>query len=374
MTELKKLFKYSVVGTTGTIIDLLGLFILVEFFEFEVLLSATISFILAATNNFIWNKKWTFYNKNKNYHHQYVKFLLVSVIGLIFTLILMYTLHKVIGIWYMYAKIMTSIVVLYWNYFGNKVWTFKPTIAKIQPTKYLYEYSIVIPAYNEKDRIISTIKSICDYLQSYKKSAEIIIVDDGSIDDTTKIVKEFSEKEKLHINVIKLEQNMGKGYAVKIGVINSVGKYILFMDADNSTKIEELEKFEQYKNSHSIIIGSRKIAGSNISNKQPFYRRFISKIGSNLSSVLIKDVKDTQCGFKLFKNEIAKFIFEKQKINRFGFDLEILAIAQHYEFDILELPVNWSDDRKSKLRPFKDTFLTLKEFILIQYNLLLEKY
>lgn len=374
MTELKKLFKYSIVGASGTIIDLFGLFILVHFFQFEVLVATTISFILAATNNFIWNKKWTFKNKSRSYHHQYIKFLLVSIVGLIFTLILMYGLHEVLDIWYMYAKVITSLVVLYWNYFGNKIWTFKPAVAKIEDENYIYEYSIIIPAYNEQDRILYTIKSIVDYIQKYQKSAEIIVVDDGSSDNTTKVVKEFSERKKFYINVIKLEKNMGKGYAVKTGVINSVGKYILFMDADNSTKIEELYKFEHHKNIYPIIIGSRKMLGSNISTKQPFHRRIISQIGSKLSSFLIKDIKDTQCGFKLIKSDVAKFIFNKQKIKRFGFDLEVLAIAQHYEFAILELPINWSDDRKSKLRPFRDAFLTLKEFILIQYNLLLEKY
>ena len=278
------------------------------------------------------------------------------------------------GIWYIIAKLMTSAIVLYWNYWGNKNWTFKESEKIPNDNEYKFEFSIIIPAYNEDKRIISTLHSIKKYCEQFSKSTEIIVVDDGSTDKTSEVVKNFSEKESFQIKNIILKKNMGKGYAIKIGIKNSSGKYILFTDADNSTPIEELNRLSQFIEKNDIVIGSRKMTNSVINEKQPKHRKIISKIGSKLSSFLIKDIKDTQCGFKLMKSHIAKFIFDRQKIHRFGFDLELLAIAQHYELSIIEIPVQWSDNSSSKFRPFRDTMVTLKEFLYIQYNLLRKKY
>jgi putative flippase GtrA len=124
------LFKYSVVGASGTIIDLLFLYILVDILSFDVIYAAIISFILAATNNFIFNKGWTFKNTTNSdlYHIKYLKFMIISIIGLLFTVTLMFFINKVLMIWYISAKIVTSIVVLLWNYYANKNWTFKVRI------------------------------------------------------------------------------------------------------------------------------------------------------------------------------------------------------------------------------------------------------
>ncbi len=374
MKEIKRMIRYCVVGTTGTIIDLVFLFVLVEYLGFGVIWGATISFILAATNNFIWNKLWTFGNKSKAYHHQYLKFLIISLVGLGITLLLMYFLHIVAGLWYILAKIITSLLVLYWNYWGNKRWTFKIFEKKeFLEVKYDFDYSIVIPAYNEGDRILRTLASIDNFFKSFGHKCEVIVVNDGSRDDTSKKVSDFKFNTAV-LKKIDVIPNQGKGNAVKLGIENSRGRYILFTDADSSTPIEELLNLQKYIGEFDVVIGSRKLKESVIELKQPLYRKIISRAGSILSSTLIKDIKDTQCGFKLMKSQVAKEIFGKQQIKRFGFDLEFLAVSQFYDYKILEVPIRWKDDRASSLRPVRDTLLTLRDFLFIQYNFLRNKY
>lgn len=378
MVEIMRVFKYAIVGITGTLIDVVALFILVQFFHFSVLSAVTISFVLAATNNFIWNKFWTFNNRNANYHHQYLKFLIVSIIGLMITLLFMFIFHIIAGIWYIFAKLITSLLVLYWNYWGNKNWTFRPAEKEIFEKEFFFDYSIIIPAYNEEKRIVKNLESIVKFLEVFPHKCEIIVIDDGSKDKTIEIVNNFAKKisktNDPKIKVVEQRKNHGKGYAVKVGVEHATGKYILFTDADGSTPINELEKMAKYIGDYDLVIGSRKMMDSVLEKTQPFYRRMISKIGAVFSKIIINNIKDTQCGFKLMKNEAAKFIFEKQKIKRFGFDLEILAIAQHYDFKIIEIPVTWSDDKQSKFRPIRDTIITFRDFIVIQYNFLTNKY
>ena len=132
-------------------------------------------------NNFFLNKTWTFNNKSKNYRKLYIKFLIISVIGLILTNICMYVLVYTVGIWYIFAKLMTSVIVLTWNFLGNKYWTFKLTERFIDILQnYKYDVSIVIPAFNEENRIKNTLLNIQDYLVNKDFTAEIIVVDDGS--------------------------------------------------------------------------------------------------------------------------------------------------------------------------------------------------
>ncbi|MFA7252428.1 MAG: glycosyltransferase [Candidatus Paceibacterota bacterium] len=374
MREFQRMIRYGLVGVTGTLIDLAFLFILVEYFHLQVILAATISFILAATNNFVWNKIWTFNNKNKAYHHQYLKFLIISFIGLNITLLLMSLLHLILGLWYILAKIITSLLVLYWNYWGNKHWTFKVFAKKEFPeVRYDFDYTIVIPAYNEENRITKTLGLTDNFLRYFNSRCEIIVVNDGSNDNTSKIIDEITLSYAT-FKKIDLKKNQGKGSAIKIGIENSSGKYILFMDADGSTPIEELINLNKYFDEYDVVIGSRKLKSSVVELRQPLYRKIISKVGAILSSTLIRDIKDTQCGFKLIKSQVAKEIFSKQQIKRFGFDLEFLAISQFYDYKIIEVPIRWKNDRISSLRPVRDTLLTLWDFILIQYNFLRNKY
>jgi len=364
--------KYCIVGATGTFVDLFFLYVLVEYANLPVLTSTTISFILAVINNFVLNKIWTFQNKSKNYRKLFIKFLIVSVIGLGLTVACMYIFVHILFIWYMLAKIITSIVVLTWNFFGNKMWTFRlrEKIVAI-PENFTFDYSIVIPAYNEANRIKNTLLLTDNYIKEKNLNAEIIVVDDGSKDSTVKIVESLIPKIK-NLRIETYGKNKGKGFAVKTGVFASKGKHILFTDADNSTPIEELETLKKAMDSSNanIAIGSRYLNESKVQIKQPGYRILIGRLGNFLIRLfLIDNIRDTQCGFKLFEHRVAKEIFSFQKVKRFGFDMEALVIAESLGYKIVEVPVNWFNSIESRLRPIRDSLTTLKDLIYIKINL-----
>jgi len=284
----------------------------------------------------------------------------------------MHVLVNVLGLWYMLAKILSSGIVLTWNFLGNKLWTFKIRIKELYiPEAFDFELSIIIPAYNEANRIKSTLLIINDYILRNKLSAEIIVVSDGSKDNTNELVETYKKTIK-NLKLITYKSNKGKGYAIKMGIEASRGEYILFTDADNSTPIEELDKlFRVLKQNHAdLVIGSRYLPNSDVKIKQSPWRVFIGRMGNILISIfLIDEIKDTQCGFKLFTHQAAKEIFSMQKVKRFGFDMEILVIAKLLGYKIIESPVSWFNSSESRVRPIKDVFITLKDLFYIKLNL-----
>lgn len=376
--QFKPFFRYAVVGTLGTAIDLGSLYLLVEYAHLGVMFATTIAFVLAVINNFILNKIWTFENKHKNFRKQFVKFMLVSLVGLALTEGFMYFFTFIVGIWYLYAKAITSLIVLTWNFLGNKHWTFKDRVWDVfREEKYKHELSVVIPAYNEAKRISDTLVDVIVYLKAKFDGAEIIVVDDGSRDDTVKVV-EGMKGHFANLQVISLEENAGKGAAVAEGVLKAEGEYILFMDADNSTRIDEVAEMLPLldKDEADVVIGSRYLAKSEIKIGQPWYRVMIGRVGNRLiRTLLLDDIYDTQCGFKLFTNKAAKDLFQRMKINRFGFDMEILAIAQKVlEYRIKEMPVSWYDSADTRVRPIKAALKTFWELVWIKVNLMCGRY
>lgn len=372
ITKFKPFVKYSIVGAIGTFLDLSSLYILVEYFYFPVILGSIVSFLLAVVNNFILNKSWTFRSKSTNYKKLFTKFLIVSIIGLGLTVASMYIFVNILAIWYILSKAITSLLVLTWNFLANKLWTFRIKASSVQlDCNFDFELSIIIPAYNEENRIKNTLLIIKDYISNNDINAEIIIVNDGSKDETKAIVESFINKN-INVRLINLTKNQGKGSAVKVGVESSKGRYILFADADNSTPIEEYSKLVsniQSKNAN-IAIGSRYLSQSNVKIKQPYYRVLIGRIGNFLIRLfLIDGIKDTQCGFKLFENTVAKEVFSFQKVKRFGFDMEAILVAENLGYKIIEVPVSWFNSAESRFRPIKDTLITLKDLIYIKLNL-----
>ncbi len=363
-------FKYAIVGCTGTAIDLGTLYIFVDFLHLNLLLSTAISFILAVINNFILNKYWTFQNKSSNIRKQFIKFLIVSVMGLLLTEACMAFFVFGLKIWYMAAKLITSGLVLTWNFLANKYWTFKDRIFYIHKMeKYDYDVSIIIPAYNEEGRIGETLRAIHRYFHGKPLTRQIIVVNDGSSDNTAQ-VSEALKEEITDLIVISDSPNHGKGYAVKKGVEASHGEYILFADADNATPIEEFEKFYTLLKDNKVVIGSRYLSESNIVIGQPWYRVLIGRIGNMLIQFfLLEGVKDTQCGFKAFLHEAAREIFSRMRINGFGFDIEILSIARLLNFPVREVPVSWYNSSESRIRPIKDAIRTFGELLYIKLNL-----
>lgn len=224
--------------------------------------------------------------------------------------------------------------------------------------------SVIIPAYNEGKRIYNSLKRIRDYLSRKNYSFEIIVVNDGSNDNTVQVATKIKDR---RIRIITYSKNQGKGHAVKTGMLAASNNLALFCDADLSTPIEELGNFMKFVNDYDIIAGSRVIFGHKITKKQPFLRVLLGIIFSKITRLILDTgLQDTQCGFKLFKN--CKHIFKKQTTNGFAFDVEILFLARKNGMKIQELPVTWKNVLGSKLSPVKDSLRMLKDILKIRKN------
>ncbi|MBU1051298.1 MAG: glycosyltransferase family 2 protein [Nanoarchaeota archaeon] len=230
--------------------------------------------------------------------------------------------------------------------------------------------SIIIPAYNEEQRLPGTLKSAIQFLQEQDYTSEIIIVNDGSTDKTIDTPLPSFAHPVLNIHFIHHHKNNhGKGAAVRTGVLAAQGKLALLFDADNSTPVEEINKLLPAIKNSDIAIGSRHLPDSNIQIEQPWHRRFLSRAANKLIQlVLLPRIIDTQCGFKLFKTEAAKAIFSRATVNRWGFDMEILFIAKKLGYSIKEIPVTWLDSPNSRVRPIKGALNTLRELGQIRIN------
>lgn len=228
--------------------------------------------------------------------------------------------------------------------------------------------SIIIPAYNEEARIEKSLNLAMDYLQERYDSFEIIVVDDGSKDTTYEQAQMFADRTNGFIRVLRQPQNMGKGAAVRRGMIESKGDIRIFTDADFSTPIYETEKIlREINNGADICIGSRALDPSMIKEHQPFYREIMGKTFNKFVQVLFfRGIKDTQCGFKGFTAEASEKVFSKAKINGFSFDVEILFLASKAGLKINQVPVEWFNDARSKVNPIKDSFMMLVELFRIK--------
>ena len=217
------------------------------------------------------------------------------------------------------------------------------------------ELSIVIPAYNEANRIGHTLDSIAAYLKARSIYAEVIVVDDGSIDDTGLIV-DARQSDFVSLRLLRCERNGGKGRAVRLGMLVARGKLRLFMDADNSTEICEMERLTETAARHAtlpeVIIASISTPGSEVEGSQPRARVMLGRMGSALvERTVLPGIHDTQRGFKIFTAEAADAIFPRCKLNGWGFDVEVLAIARTLGFHILEVPVRWHHEHDSRVGP-----------------------
>jgi len=236
--------------------------------------------------------------------------------------------------------------------------------------------SVVIPAYNEEKRIKPTLDRIVEFLKNNRYKYELIIVDDGSNDGTVKIVNGFANKY-AEIHLLKSANNMGKGHAVRKGMLAARGKRILFTDADLSVPFETVDKLLSWFDAgYDIVIGSRRLPDSDIQIHQPFYREFMGQVFRNLTRLLIvgKDISDITCGFKCFSSEAAKAVFSKQVTNDWSYDAELIYIAKRMKMRIKEIPVVWRDSNATKVHIFRDTIKTFWGLIRIKINGVTGKY
>ncbi len=229
--------------------------------------------------------------------------------------------------------------------------------------------SVVIPAFNEEQKIGETLSKIELYLIEQDYSYEIIVIDDGSVDNTVELVKNFTAYNH-SLRLLRNEGNKGKGFSVKRGILEARGEYILFSDADLSTPIEEIEKLiPWFGKGYDIVIGSRALPQSNIMIHQPFYREAMGRIFNIIVQILnIRGIKDTQCGFKCFRRDVAYQIFSKQTIRGFTFDVEVLYIASNLGNRIKEVPINWYNSPQTRVDVMSDPLKMFIDLLRIKFN------
>lgn len=222
--------------------------------------------------------------------------------------------------------------------------------------------SIVIPCYNEAKDIANNVDKVKEYLKEKKIDNEIILVNDGSKDNTKEVIESIPD-----VVALSYDKNRGKGGAVKYGIINATGDYVLFMDADLSTDISAIEKVMDLAPSYDVIVGSRHAKDSVIKKKQPALRVFIGWCCRLLVNMLFHThLKDTQCGFKAMRTDVAKKIASKQQVNNFAFDVEYIYIVKLNNLSMSELGITWSDDRGSTVSPVKSSLKFFKDIFAIK--------
>ncbi len=229
-------------------------------------------------------------------------------------------------------------------------------------TQALVDVSVIVPAYNEERRLPPTLLDIVDYFDRKSLAYEIIVVDDGSTDATSAVVRKF-ERVREQVKLIQLPRNYGKGHAVRLGALNSHGKVILFADADGATPIEEFDKlYQAIQRGTEVTIGSRALFSDQTKVSTSFHRKFLGRIFNRfVNSLLLPDLKDTQCGFKMFSRAAALFLFKQQRSDRFSFDVELLYMARKAHIGIQEIPVNWTNIPGSKVNLVVDSILMFRD-------------
>ena len=204
------------------------------------------------------------------------------------------------------------------------------------------ELSIVIPSFNEEKRLPATLERITNYINGSGRNTEVIVVDDGSTDRTAEVAKSFARQIE-HLRVVPNGTNRGKGYSVKHGSIEARGEIVLFTDADLSAPIEEADKLLEKMGEYDVAIGSRAVDRALIEVHETVFREFAGIVFNRIVRIILRlPFVDTQCGFKAFRREKCKILFEQQTIERFGFDPELLYLARHHGLKTVEVAVRWA--------------------------------
>lgn len=233
------------------------------------------------------------------------------------------------------------------------------------------DLTIVIPAYNEAQRITPTIEATAQFLSAHPGSWEIVVVDDGSRDGTVALCEQLALRIP-HLRVIASKPNRGKGAAVRIGMLAARGRIRVMCDADGSMPATELPKLLApiVEGEADVAIGSRYADGASVARTQPLYRRLWSRLCNQvIQKTLVPGVRDTQCGFKAFTDAAARDLFARATIDGWAFDLEVLALAKRLRYTVRECAVEWQDDQRSKVSPWKDMWKVIKEAVTIKRNL-----
>lgn len=214
----------------------------------------------------------------------------------------------------------------------------------------MVELSVVVPAYNEARRLGASLERICAYLAQRGAANEVIVVDDGSVDGTAEVATRFP------VTLLRLERNAGKGAALRHGVLASRGRRVLLSDADLSTPIEEVERLEPVLAEAPVVLGSRALASSRITRRQPRGRELMGKTFNLVLRLLgFTAMRDTQCGFKLLDGAVARELFAELETRRFAYDVELVWLARRHGHAVREVGVEWADSPDSRVHPLRDS-------------------
>lgn len=233
--------------------------------------------------------------------------------------------------------------------------------------------SVVIPAYNEERRILSTLQRVTDYLATQEYSWTVLVADDGSTDNTAALVRDFA-REQPQVTLLPLTHR-GKGWAVRSGMLHARGEYRFLCDADLSMPIEQLELFLPPRlTGYDIAIGSREAEGARRFD-EPQLRHLMGRLFNGMTRALaVRGINDTQCGFKCFRGGVADLLFPLQRIPGFGFDVEVLFLAQSMRLRLVEVPIDWYHKDASKVHPVRDGLAMTRDILRVRWNALRGKY
>jgi glycosyltransferase involved in cell wall biosynthesis len=236
-------------------------------------------------------------------------------------------------------------------------------------------YSIVVPAYNESARLAASLDQILDFCRRQGWDAEVVVVNDGSRDDTAGIARRYAESDP-RVRLVENPGNRGKGYSVRHGMLEARGEVMIFSDADLSSPIDEAEKLvAAIRAGADVAIGSRWMQPELMTERQPLRRQFLGRLFNLLLHALLGlRFKDTQCGLKAFTRSAALALFSRQRIERWGFDPELLFLARRLRLRTVEVPVAWAHDDRSKIKPLLDGMKMACEVLRIRWYACSGKY
>ncbi len=231
----------------------------------------------------------------------------------------------------------------------------------------MQQFSLLIPVYNEERRIPKTIDAIFAFVQSHPVISEVIFVNDGSTDTTEMVLKQYQSK--YHFTLHSYSENRGKGYAIQYGATRATGDWLVFFDIDLATPLAEFDHLLSFMQpTDAVIIGSRRLSGSAIKKSESKIRTFLGQGFTKLSNILVPGVTDFTCGFKCFSRAARDVIFPRARIERWGFDTELLYIAHIHRLSIRQMPVTWAHDSDSKVNVVKAVISSFRELLQMLSN------
>jgi len=226
------------------------------------------------------------------------------------------------------------------------------------------ELSVVIPAYNEAERLGPSLDRALEYLERRGGSFEVLVVDDGSSDATGQVAASYAAR---NVRLLAHPLNRGKGAALRTGVVAARGDRVLVSDADFSTPIEELPKLERRLADADLVLGSRAAPGADVRERQPLYRELMGKTFNLLIRILgVRGLRDTQCGFKLMRGEIGRELFAEMEIDGFAYDVEMVWLARQHGYRVVEVGVVWVNSAASKVDPIRSSLAMFRDVIALR--------